>query len=266
MTETADAQSAAASEDEVDDAFDRTVDEGEQRLHRHWREILTTGFVGGTEVALGVLAMVAVRAATGSALLAGLAFSVGFLALLLARSELFTEGFLIPITAVVAKRATWRQLAKLWSGTLAANLLGGWVMMWLIVGGFPDLRHQLVESATHFVTAGFDARSVCLALLGGAAITLMTRMQNGTDSTTAKMAAAVAGAFLLAGLEMFHSILDSLLIFGAIDSGQAGFGYLDWLLWFVPTVIGNVVGGLVLVTLLRLVRTKDRLQQERNSS
>ena len=62
---------------------------------------------------------------------------------------------------------------------------------------------------------------------------------------------------------MFHSILDSLLIFGALHTGDAPFDYLDWLRWFLWTTAGNVIGGLVLVTLLRLVRSKDRLQEER---
>lgn len=87
-------------------------------------------------------------------------------------------------------------------------------------------------------------------------ITLMTRMQHGTDSVLGKIAAAVAGAFLLAGLQMFHSILDSLLIFGAMIAGDAPFGYLDWLQWFGYTVVGNIVGGLGLVTLLRLLRSR----------
>jgi formate/nitrite transporter FocA (FNT family) len=56
-------------------------------------------------------------------------------------------------------------------------------------------------------------------------------------------------------VQLFHSILDSLLIFGALATGDAAFGYLDWLGWFGYTVVGNVVGGLVLVTLLRLIRT-----------
>jgi formate/nitrite transporter FocA (FNT family) len=98
------------------------------------------------------------------------------------------------------------------------------------------------------------------------AITLMTRMQHGTDAVIGKIAAAIAGAFLLAGLQLFHSILDSLLIFGALITGDAPFGYPDWLLWFGYTVVGNIVGGLVLVTLLRLLRSKDRLQEERGEA
>ncbi|MDO3399281.1 formate/nitrite transporter family protein [Mycolicibacterium neoaurum] len=255
--------SGSPIEDELEDAFNRMVDEGTQRLHRSWREVLVTGFFGGTEVAMGVLAYLSVLAATGDQLLAGLAFSIGFLALLLGRSELFTEGFLIPITTVAAKRAGVGQLFAFWSGTLVANLAGGWVLMWLIMSAFPKLHDQTVESAGHFVTAPISAETVALALLGGMAITLMTRMQHGTDSVFGKIAAAVAGAFLLAGLQMFHSILDSLLIFGALATGRAPFGYLDWLGWFGYVVVGNIIGGLGLVTLLRLLRSKDRIKQER---
>jgi formate-nitrite transporter family protein len=253
-------------EDELEHAFTAMVTEGVQRLHRSWREVLVTGFFGGTEVAMGVLAYVSVMQQTGNPLLAGLAFSIGFLALLLGHSELFTEGFLIPVTTVAAKRASLAQLGKLWSGTLLANLAGGWVLMWLIMTGFPKLRAQTVELATHYATAPLSAETFALSVLGGAAITLMTRMQHGTDSMPAKIAAAVAGAFLLSGLQMFHSILDSLLIFGALITGDASFGYLDWLGWLAYTLVGNMTGGLLLVTLLRLLRTGNRLAQEREAA
>jgi len=267
MSETSQRQlgeSDSPIEDELEKAFNRMVDEGSQRLHRTWREVLVTGFFGGTEVAMGVLAYLTVLAETHNQLLAGVAFSIGFLALLLGRSELFTEGFLVPVTTVAAKRASIAQLFKLWGGTLVANLVGGWVIMWLIMAAFPKLHDQTLESASHFVTAPLSVQSFSLAVLGGMAITLMTRMQHGTDSIPGKIAAAVAGAFLLAGLQLFHSILDSLLIFGALATGDAPFGYGDWLGWFAYTVVGNALGGLVLVTLLRLLRSKERLKDERD--
>lgn len=269
MSETSQRQlgeSDSPIEDKLEDAFNRMVDEGTQRLHRTWREVLVTGFFGGTEVAMGVLAYLSVLNATHDNLLAGLAFSIGFLALLLGHSELFTEGFLVPVTTVAAKRASIRQLLKLWGGTLIGNLAGGWLLMWLIMTGFPKLHAQTIESASHYVDAPISAETLTLSVLGGMAITLMTRMQHGTDSMFGKIAAAVAGAFLLAGLQMFHSILDSLLIFGALSTGDAPFGYADWLGWFGYTIVGNMVGGLLLVTLLRLLRSKDRLQEERDDA
>jgi formate/nitrite transporter FocA (FNT family) len=227
----------APAEDEVALAFDRVVSQGAQRLHRTWREVLTTGLAGGLEVGVGVLALVAVYAETGSHLLAGLAFSVGFVALLLA--------------------------ARLWSGTLVANLVGGWLFMWLVAHGFPQLAPTMVESARHFVESPLDLRAVCLAFLGGTVITLMTRMQNGTTADGVKIVAAVAGAFVLAGLQLFHSILDSLLVFGAIHTGTAPFGYGEWLAWFWYVTLLNMAGGLLVVTLLRLVRSKELIQRER---
>ena len=255
-------ESDAPVEDELNASFHEIVDEGAQRLHRTWRAVLVTGFFGGLEVGVGVMAYVAVQHQTGDHLLAGIAFGIGFMALLLAKSELFTENFLVPITAVMAGEAGWRELGKLYGGTLGANLASGWLFMGLVVLAFPQWAPTLTESAEHFVRAPFGATSICLAVLGGSTITLMTRMQHGTQSDVAKILAGFGGGFLLAGLQLFHSILDSLLIFGAIHAG-ADVSYGAWLGWFAYTVVFNVLGGLVLVTALRLVRTKELLVEHR---
>lgn len=248
-------------EDALAESFDNTVTEGAERLQRTWRGILITGFFGGLEVGLGVMAYLAVLHQTGNQLLAGLAFSIGLIALLLAHSELFTENFLMPIAALVAREGTLGQLAKLWGGTLVMNLAGGWVFMWLVVQAFPQWQDTLSESARHFTDAPFGLQSIVLAILGGSTITLMTRMQQGTESEMAKIVATVIGGFLLAGLQLFHSILDSLLIFGAIQAG-ASITYLEWFAWFGYTLLFNVIGGLVLVTALRLLRTKELFEQK----
>lgn len=255
----------APVEEELETSFDRIVEEGAQRLHRSWASLLVTGVFGGMEVGLGVMAYLAVDYATGNKLLAGLAFSIGFIALLMAKSELFTEGFLVPLAAVAAKEARVGQLLKLWTGTLAANLAGGWIIMWLVMQAFPEWRDTVVESAAHYALAPLSVQTAALAVLGGSTITLMTRMQHGTDSMPAKIVAAVGGAFLLAGLPLFHSVLDSLLIFGAIHAG-APFGYLEWLNWFWYTVLFNVAGGVLLVTALRLVRTRELVSEKRQEA
>lgn len=255
----------APVEEELEETFDRIVEEGAQRLHRTWPSVLVTGVFGGLEVGLGVMAYLAVEHATGNKLLAGLAFGIGFIALLLAKSELFTEGFLIPLAAVAAKQARVGQLFKLWGGTLAANLAGGWVFMWLVVQAFPEWSETIVDSAAPFALAPLSVQSAALAILGGSTITLMTRMQHGTDSMPAKIVAAVGGAFLLAGLPLFHSVLDSLMIFGAIHAG-APFGYVQWLSWFWYTVLFNVAGGVLLVAVLRLVRTKALVDERRRDA
>ena len=252
-------------EDEVEESFDRTVEEGAQRLNRSFRDVLITGLFGGFEIGIGIMAYLGVLHETENHLLAGLAFSAGFIALLLAKSELFTEGFLVPIAAVIAREASYAQLGKLWGGTLIANLVGGWLFMALIMTAFPQWSETTTTAANHFLDAGFNWETVCLAVLGGSTITLMTRMQHGTDSVTGKIAAAIVGAFLLAGMQLFHSILDSLLIFGAIHAG-ADIDYLEWLGWFSYVVVFNVLGGILLVTALRLVSASKLVKERRDHS
>lgn len=244
-------------------AFRRTVEEGRRRLDRRPYGMLSTGIVGGLDIGTGVLALLLIEDATGSKLLGGLGFSIAFIALLLAQSELFTEGFLVPVAAVAARKSRLRDLLKLYAITIIGNLLGGWAIMWVIVQAFPELQAVALETGTHFAELGFDTRSASLALLAGASITLMTWMQNATSAMSGKLAAAVAIGFLLAGAQLFHSILDSLLMFGALLTGEATFGYVDWLGAFAWAALFNTIGGLGLVTGIRFLQVSDRIKEER---
>ena len=86
-------------EPEIEEAFDRLVSEGGNRLERPLVPLLATGLFGGIDVGLGVFAYLVVEQATGNRCWRPLAFPIGFIALLLARSELFTENFLVPVVA-----------------------------------------------------------------------------------------------------------------------------------------------------------------------
>lgn len=255
----------AGTTEEKDHALDRVILEGRPRLHRGTADLLATGAVAGIEVAIGVLALLAVEAATGSRLLGALAFSIGLIALRLGHSELFTEGFHVPVMVVLAEEATWWQLVRLWVGTLVGNLVGGFVLAWLIAVALPDLHETADTMAREFTEAPLDLQTFTLAVLAGAAITLLTRMQGGTDDDLAKLVAAVGIALVIVGGGLFHSILDSLIIFVGMHAGSPAAAWDAWLPWFGFVVLGNLVGGLVLTTLLRVVRSRERLEQWRRA-
>ena len=253
-------------EPQLEDTFDRLVDEGSTRLARPWTTLVVTGFLGGIDIGTGVLAYLVVRHETGSSVLAGLAFSIGFVALLLAHSELFTENFLVPVAAVAARRGTLTGLARLWVVSLVANLAGGWLVAWLIIRAFPDLRATAVEVGTHYADLGVNLRSLCLAILAGMVITLMTRMQHATESLGVQLVPALLFGSLLAVAGLFHCVLDSIMMFAALIGGQAPFGYLDWLGALGWSALGNVIGGVCLVAFLRLARVPHRIAEQRASA
>jgi formate/nitrite transporter FocA (FNT family) len=245
--------------------YQRSVAEGEIRLHRSWAALLATGLVGGIDVSIGVLAYLLVDHETHSKALAAVAFSIGFIALTLANSELFTENFLVPIAAMTAKRAGTASLLRLWIVTALANLAAGWVMMALVAGAFPAMRAAAVQSGTAYNDHGIGWQAFALSVLGGVAITLMTWMEHSNESVGAHIVAAVTMAFVLAVGSLHHVIILSLTMFAALVYG-APFGYGEWAATAGWAALGNIVGGVGLVTALRLLQAGREVIDEQQEA
>lgn len=257
----------SVAEQEVEQTFLDVIDEGRRRLSRRWIALTATGLVGGVDVATGVLALLLVEENTNSnVLLGGLGFTVGFIALALARSELFTEDFLVPVSTVLARQARFRMLMRLWLVTFVANLAGGWVFTYFIVRGYgTQISPTAITSGAYYVDLGINLTSFSLAVLGGAVITLMTWMQQGSKSPLGTIVPAITAGFLLGAGRLNHVIVASLVMFAALHTGHAPFGYLQWFQTAMWAGLGNLVGGVGLVTLLRIGQTPHILKQERDN-
>lgn len=271
MTDRSDDTPVGTEIDAVEDpgvrtAFRRSVEEGERRLRRTWPNLLATGFVGGVDLSVGVVALLVVEHETGSHLLGSLAFTIGFVALALARSELFTENFLVPVTAVVAGRGRVGALLRLWGGAAATNLLGGAVIMAIAMVALPEVHEVAVETGRRYPELGLSGRAFALAVLGGLVITLYTWMQRNCETDVARILAAVGASFLLVAAPLNHVIVSSVEMFAALIVG-APFGVLAWAAAFGWAGLGNLVGGLAFVTLLRLVQVgRHEIEEQREHS
>ncbi len=241
-------------EPELIESFDRSIDEGARRLNRPASNVAATGLVAGLDVGFGVLALLFVQDQTGSELLGGLAFTIGFFALHLGRSELFTENFLVPVTTVVTGNSSWKRLVRLWGVTYAFNLVGGFIVAALLIGAYPDLRGTAVELGEKIVGRGISTESFMLAVLAGGAITLMTWMIRNAATEGGKLLAVGSFGFLLGATHMNHVVVISIKMFAGLQVGGTDYGYADWLALSSFAAFGNMVGGLGLVTLLRLVQ------------
>lgn len=243
-----------AERDPLEETFERSVIEGERRLGRSWPSLIATGTVGGLDVATGVLALLVVTEYTGNEMLGALAFGIGFIALTLGSSELFTENFLVPITARLTGHSDRvLSITRLWTVTLVTNVVGGWIAMALVAGAFPKVHPAAVHIGAHYPQQGIGWEAFAQALLGGMVITLMTWMERGTDSVPAKLIAVWGMAFILAAGPLNHVIIISLEMSVALVGG-APFGYADALGTAAWATLGNLIGGLGLVTVLRLVQ------------
>src|SRR4051794_26613903 len=92
---------------EPDEMFARTREEGERRLRRSRLELTTTSLVAGFDVVFGVIALASATAAMAphfgpeaAHFFGALGFGIAFIFIVVGRSELFTENFLVPVTAL----------------------------------------------------------------------------------------------------------------------------------------------------------------------
>jgi formate/nitrite transporter FocA (FNT family) len=244
---------------EPHEMFARTREEGERRLTRSRLELTTTSFVAGFDVVFGLIALAAATAAmtphfgpSAAHFFGSLAFGIAFIFIVVGRSELFTENFLVPLTALRRGNLTRLKLAELWTISPVMNIVGGTALILIVSskGVLPEGSAPALVDVAETV-AGLDHWSAFLsAIVGGALITAMTWMVEGVGTVGGRIVVAwVAGALLaLAGLN--HVIVVTLeLIFGMRFGADITGGAVA--LNFAIAASGNMLGGVLFVTLTR---------------
>jgi formate/nitrite transporter FocA (FNT family) len=244
---------------EPHEIYERVEDEGKRRLGRSRLEIGATALVAGFDVVFGVIALSTIAAAFTKPIgeepahvLGALGFGIAFIFIVVGRSELFTENFLVPVLGLRSGLITKLKLAELWFISPIVNIAGGTILI-LVVSPHGVLPHGTAETLVK-IAEGFDKNSVttafCSAIVGGALITAMTWMLEAVGSTGGRIFVAwICGVLLTLG-SFNHVIVVTLeMIFGL--RLHADIGTLDVLQNFLTAVAGNMVGGLAFVTLTR---------------
>ena len=248
---------------EPEQIYEATRDEGRRRLTRPLLELAATALVGGFDVAFGVAAYALTAAAIGGdrgRVAGAIAFGIGFVFIVVGKSELFTENFLIPIAGLNARdRGSWLKLGELWAVALVLNIVGG-VLIVIVITSHGVLRHgsapPLLDIAQHLTH--YSALTAFLsAIVAGALMTLMTWFVEGAaESAGVRIVMAwIVGALIVLGA-FNHAIVSSIeLIYGMRYGGGVTYGQLFGNLGL--SVAGNMVGGLLLVTFARAVQAAE---------
>ena len=245
--------------------FKASVEVGLLRLNRSWLEMFMSGLIAGMNVTFGIIASSYVAGATEplvggptSKILGALFFPIGFMFLLIGKSELFTENFLLPVTTVLARKTKIRRLFKLWGLTLAGNMGGIFLFALIIASSLGLLLPVFVVNHIHTVAYSYMSKSPYIMVLSGVfagwLITLMTWLLIASNGTLARIIIIWAVGFMIYLGSFSHIVVASSEILISINS-NSGMSYIPWLIKFVPlTIIGNMIGGLVFVTVLQYLQ------------
>ena len=250
---------------EPSEIFKAAVEVGQARLTRSWLEMSMSGLIAGMNVTFGIIASSYVAAATSpfvgpniAKILGALFFPIGFMFLMIGKSELFTENFLVPVTAVISKKGKIANLLKLWSLTLIGNMAGIFIFALVIAGSLNQIVPSFVINHIHSVANNYMGRTpfvmVLSAIFAGWLITLMTWLLIASSGTLARIFIIWVVGFLIYLNSFSHIVVASSEILIAINTGSH-ISYLPWLYRYVPlTIIGNMIGGLFFVTILQYLQ------------
>lgn len=229
-------------------------EEGEQELQRSTAALAWSGLAAGLSMGFSMLGEGLIRHGlphdSWRRLIAGFGYSLGFVIVVLGRQQLFTENTLTPILPLMqdltAKKLT--QVMKLWAIVLATNLLGTFLFAWAIADTSlfdASVQHTLTSMSREALRP--FAPMFLGAIFAGWLVALMVWLLPAAETARVVIIMLLTYAISIAGFP--HLIAGSVEAFYLVLRGS-----LSWSGYFVrfmiPTLLGNVVGGVVLVAAL----------------
>lgn len=180
-------------------------------------------------------------------------YPIGFIFVIIGRSELFTEHTALAILPVLDGSASFKDLLSLWGLVYAGNLLGGYIFGFIISNIGPAVGFIEVESLTHIAheLINHNWHTIFLsALLAGWMMGLLGWLVTSSQETISRIAIIILVTFIIGLAGLHHCIVGSIEVFsGMISSSDIGIdSYLKFQLW---ATIGNAIGGAVFVSLLK---------------
>lgn len=215
--------------------FDRAVEEGERRLEQTLLELVSNGFIAGSTIIFGIVALGIVQAeieptSQGVARIASaIAFGIGLVFLIVGRTELITENFFDPVAVVVERDqpGDLRRLFRLWGVTFVFNFVGGALLAGILSvdGILPEGTPAVLNTIAEEIAGRRGVASFFKAVMGGALVTLLSFLLQAVRSAGSRMALALMVGFLLALGPFDHLVVTGLhILFGLFLGGEVGRG------------------------------------------
>ncbi|HEX4153508.1 MAG TPA: formate/nitrite transporter family protein [Steroidobacteraceae bacterium] len=232
--------------------------EGEEELKRRPAALAWSGFAAGLSMGFSFLSLALIQSGLPSApwtrLVDSFGYTIGFMVVILGRQALFTESTLTAVLPVLVRRdrRTLMLTLRFWVIVLSCNLVGTLLFAALISlpGVFPDAIVASLNSTASDAIGGSFWPTLVKAILAGWMIALMVWLL--PSARTAKILVILIVTYVV-GIGRFSHI-----VAGSVDSAFAvfngGASVSKYFLGFlIPTLLGNILGGVGMVALLNHV-------------
>ena len=241
--------------------------EGEEELARSKRSLIWSGVAAGVMISLSVLGEAIFRTYLPDTeycfLIENLGYSLGFLAVIMGRMQLFTENTITTVLPIMRARSwvSFYSMMRLWGIVLSANVVGAFaaamLFMWTPAIS-PDIVPAILELSEHATGLG-TYESFWRAIPAGVIVALIVWMLPQADETSFFL--ILVFTWLIAAGDFAHIVAGSvemavMILVGELGLGTAVFGF------FIPVLVGNIVGGTIIFTLVAWGQVRDEVEEE----
>ncbi|MBV8573868.1 MAG: formate/nitrite transporter family protein [Acetobacteraceae bacterium] len=237
---------------------------GEEEMARPAVSLWWSGVAAGLSISFSLLAQAILQMHLPDRpwrlLVSSFGYSVGFVMVVLARQQLFTENTITVVLPVVAELTVKNllRLCQMWAIVLAANIAGT-----LAAAVFctytpvlpPELRDAMLAVSGHLLDHSWlemAFRGVAAGFLIAAMVWLIPSAESAQFHVITLM------TYLVAAGGFMHIVAGSVEAFMLVLNG--GMSWSSMLTdFFVPVLIGNVVGGTALFTLISYAQVMQEI-------
>src|SRR5215471_19767675 len=264
-----------ATEREVEDIEERTVPRtpviyeivcrlGADEMARPVNSLWWSGVAAGLSISFSLLAQAILSTHLPDApwrpLVTSFGYSLGFVMVVLSRQQLFTENTVTVVLPVMAQ-FNWknlRGLARMWTIVFFANMAG--TLFASLFCTFtpvltPELRDGMIAISGQLLDHSW-LETAFMAVGAGFLMAAMVWLLPGSES--AQFYVVVLMTWLIAAGGFMHVVAGSMEAFMLALNGGLGF----WSMlggFFVPVLIGNIVGGTALFALLAYAQVMQEI-------
>ncbi|MGQ7870250.1 formate/nitrite transporter family protein [Sunxiuqinia sp. sy24] len=242
----------------------------EMAMHEHNRssqDLFLSAISAGLDVGFSVFLMAVVYSLFHGVVnpsvlhvLLALAYPLGFIFVVIGKSELFTEHTTLAVIPVLNKDVSLKSLMFLWGVIYVGNLLGGYAFSLILsvlpsavevisLNAFESLAQKLIDFPWYIILLS--------GLLAGWLMGLLSWLVTSSQETISRIIIIVLITSVIGMGGLHHSIVGSIEIFTAVLTSEAiGLADYGWVqLW---ATLGNIVGGVVFVAFVKFSHVNPR--------
>jgi formate/nitrite transporter FocA (FNT family) len=239
--------------------FQLQIAAGLQELNRPPIGQFLSALSCGLTLGLGVFGLLTMATVVGAVagpgathVLKAVLYTFGFIFAIMSQTELFTEHTTLAVIPVLVGQGTLGEMTQLWVLVYAGNIIGGALFAGFMFIAGPALHlidlAAFIEVATTFIDLSVTG-VVTGGIIAGWLMGLLAWMHTSVSDSISRILIVFICTFPIGFGHLPHCVAGNIEVIAGMLAG-ANITIIAWAQFLTLTTLGNIVGGVLFVTLL----------------